>query len=450
MLLTGFCAKISLMNVNDLLNVGNSILNDVSRSVESGDFEGLGERTKERVAFAVSQFAATSSQTKTQSETGNRTSNNTSNRTSNRTDTQHRTGSYVSKHNNNRQQVRYTQSSPTSYFLRNPRKKTAGLGKIVAGGIGCFFGLVGSLTAFSTAGALSMLTSASVLSSMGFAASFGVGIFFTAIFLISLGFIFSGTKLRKLVGRYYEYGEAVGNAEYFSIRKLAEKLGISARELTKDIEKMMNINLLRGARMDRNKTTVMLTDKAYEQYRTAEVSRMQREAEQMLKNEQPAPDVSRVDSDVARIIEDGNKAIVYVRQINDEIPDTKVMSDKLYRLEEIMRRIFEQVEKDPSSAGDLRRFMDYYLPTTTKLLSAYVELDRQPVQGDNIRKTKDEIESSLDTINDAFEQLLDSMFSDMAMDISTDISVMKTMMAQDGLADSDNSLFTPDGEMKFQ
>ena len=309
---------------------------------------------------------------------------------------------------------------------------------------------MGSLTAFSTAGALSMLTSASVLSSMGFAASFGVGIFFTAIFLISLGFIFSGTKLRKLVGRYYEYGEAVGNAEYFSIRKLAEKLGISARELTKDIEKMMNINLLRGARMDRNKTTVMLTDKAYEQYRTAEVSRMQREAEQMLKNEQPAPDVSRVDSDAARIIEDGNKAIVYVHQINDEIPDTKVMSDKLYRLEEIMRRIFEQVEKDPSSAGDLRRFMDYYLPTTTKLLSAYVELDRQPVQGDNIRKTKDEIESSLDTINDAFEQLLDSMFSDMAMDISTDISVMKTMMAQDGLADSDNSLFTPDGEMKFQ
>ena len=110
------------------------------------------------------------------------------------------------------------------------------------------------------------------------------------------------------------------------------------------------------------------------------------------------------------------------------------MSDKLYRLEDIMRRIFGQVRKNPACASDLRRFMDYYLPTTTKLLTAYVELDRQPVQGENISRTRKEIEDSMDTINDAFEKILDGMFSDMAEDISVDISVMKTMLEQDGLS----------------
>ena len=77
--------------------------------------------------------------------------------------------------------------------------------------------------------------------------------------------------------------------------------------------------------------------------------------------------------------------------------------------------------------------MNYYLPTTKKLLDAYVELDKQAGQGENVQQTKAEISTAMDTINEAFEKLLDSMFQDMAWDISSDISVMKTMMAQDGL-----------------
>jgi hypothetical protein len=77
--------------------------------------------------------------------------------------------------------------------------------------------------------------------------------------------------------------------------------------------------------------------------------------------------------------------------------------------------------------------MVYYLPTTMKLLQAYIELDKQPLAGENIISTKQEIKEALGTINTAFENLLDSLFQDMAWDISSDISVMKTMMAQDGL-----------------
>ena len=76
----------------------------------------------------------------------------------------------------------------------------------------------------------------------------------------------------------------------------------------------------------------------------------------------------------------------------------------------------------------------------TALLDAYRELDKQPVAGDNIRSTKAEIEQTVDTLNVAFEKLLDSLFVDRAWDISSDISVLNTMLAQEGLKEDDFTL----------
>ena len=77
----------------------------------------------------------------------------------------------------------------------------------------------------------------------------------------------------------------------------------------------------------------------------------------------------------------------------------------------------------------------YYLPTTIKLLQAYQDLDAQPVQGENIISSKKEIEKTLDTLNMAFEKLLDDLFQETAWDVSTDISVLHTMLAQEGLTE---------------
>ena len=79
--------------------------------------------------------------------------------------------------------------------------------------------------------------------------------------------------------------------------------------------------------------------------------------------------------------------------------------------------------------------MEYYLPTTIKLLEAYEELDAQPVQGENIISSKQEIEKTMDTLNTAFEKLLDELFQDTAWDLSSDISVLNTMLAQEGLTE---------------
>ena len=87
-----------------------------------------------------------------------------------------------------------------------------------------------------------------------------------------------------------------------------------------------------------------------------------------------------------------------------------------------MTKIFSQVEKDPDIAPEMHKFMNYYLPTTTKLIDAYQELDEQPVEGANIAGTKKEIEDTLDTINEAFERLLDR-FSRIRPGISHRISL---------------------------
>ena len=89
--------------------------------------------------------------------------------------------------------------------------------------------------------------------------------------------------------------------------------------------------------------------------------------------------------------------------------------------------------------------MDYYLPMTVKLLDAYEDMDKQPVQGENIVSAKTEIEQTLDTLNDAFARLLDSVFQDVAWDVSSDISVLHTMLAQEGLTGND---FTPENRSK--
>ncbi len=140
--------------------------------------------------------------------------------------------------------------------------------------------------------------------------------------------------------------------------------------------------------------------------------------------------------DVRRVLEQGDEYVAKIRACNDAIPGEEV-SAKIDRMEDLVDRIFDRIEQKPEFVGDIRRLMEYYLPTTVKLLNTYAEMDAQPVGGENIRMAKQEIEASLDTINHAFEKLLDSLFQDDAWDISTDISVMKTMMAQEGLHKED-------------
>ena len=240
----------------------------------------------------------------------------------------------------------------------------------------------------------------------------------------------TGNRQRKLVDTYNHYAEIIGPSEYISMEDLATYAGTSEEEAQRQIEKMMKNNMLPQGRFDRNQTTLMLTPRVWKQYQAAEQSRLQRE---LAENSDTGPEPEAVKSDEENsVLREGSEFVEKVRHYNDLIPD-EAMSEKLFCLETIIQRIFTQLEKEPDSAPDLHRLMNYYLPTVDKLLQAYTELENHPSGMDNIDRTRKEIEEAVDTVNVAFENLFDDLFQDTAWDISSDISVMKTMMKQDGL-----------------
>ena len=138
------------------------------------------------------------------------------------------------------------------------------------------------------------------------------------------------------------------------------------------------------------------------------------------------------------VLDRGNAFIAEIRRCNDAIPGEEI-SGKISRMELLVRRIFDRAQAHPEIVPDLKKLMDYYLPMTVKLLKAYAEMDAQPVQGDTIQTSKREIEATLDTLNLAFEKLLDDLFQDTAMDVSSDISVLNTLLAQEGLTEDEFS-----------
>lgn len=300
-------------------------------------------------------------------------------------------------------------------FMRRAVSKQTGLAEEIVGGLAVFMGA--SVLLFF--GAASLVFGGSALPS---------AIVGGAIIAGGIYGIVKGGKKNKLVKQFYEYGRIIGPAEYFSIDQLAKECGQSREDVLENLKAMEEAGMLPRVWYDQGRTTLILTEELYRQYQDAERGRTEREA---LARAEDAG-MEGISEDVRRILEEGRAYRRTIHRCNEEIPDAE-MTAKLHRLEEIMDKIFEQVRQKPETAGRLRRLMSYYLPTTTKLLTAYIELDKQPEAGENITKTKQEIEEALDTINDAFEALLDTMFQDMAWDISSDISVMKTMMSQDGL-----------------
>ncbi len=136
------------------------------------------------------------------------------------------------------------------------------------------------------------------------------------------------------------------------------------------------------------------------------------------------------------IPETGNEAfnakLREIRQLNERIDD-KAVSDKIDRIEALTADIFQLIAEHPERADEIRRFMNYYLPTTFKLLESYSLMEKQRYQGENIRASRAQIDAVLDQIIRAIERQQDKLFQSDALDVETDISVLKTMMSADGL-----------------
>lgn len=313
-------------------------------------------------------------------------------------------------------------SSPAELYENVNTVRLKGLIKTVIGGI--LTGGMGMATIFTTL--VQLLLGGSV---------FGVSLIFLAGALGGGYLLYRGLGDLGRTGRFQKYVKALGDRTYCKLELLAAKVNKQVKFVKKDVQDMIGRGWFREGHLDREETCLITDDETYRQYQQTQKQLEQRQ-EALKQQEENRKQAS---PEVQDILKKGDAFLEKIRKSNDAIPGEE-MSAKISRMEQIIRNIFDRVEAHPEVVRDLKRLMDYYLPMTVKLLDAYEEMDKQPVQGENILHSKKEIEDTLDMLNEAFARILDSIFQDTAWDVSSDISVLQTVLAQEGLAGEDFKL----------
>ena len=290
---------------------------------------------------------------------------------------------------------------------------------------------------------------------------FGVGtggMVITGIFgaFTAAGGVLLGNGCSSLAGlkRRSKYIRALGDHTYCDFRNLSLAVGKPVKFVKRDIKKMIDKGWFLQGHVDTQETCLITSNETYDQYvstqkqleerkrqddeRASHEAELQKQADAKARKEAEAKERERaeISPEVQLVLDKGNDFLEKIRRSNDAIPGEEI-SRKISRMELIVQKIFERAKAHPEIIPDLNRLMDYYLPMTVKLLNAYEDMDSQPIQGENIASSKKEIEDTIDTLNVAFEKLLDSVFEDTAIDVSSDISVLNTVLAQEGLTEDE-------------
>ena len=320
----------------------------------------------------------------------------------------------------------YSQNRPVPVTPRYLKGTSVKIGGTFLAATGAVFGLTSVIFLIITLIG-SLITAFDVVSGLI------IGIF--AVAFISFAVMtYVGVDMVRTVGRFRQYVSVLRDREFCDIKEIASATGRDVRKVLKDVKKMITKGWFCQGHLDEKESCLMVSEHAWNQYTALMEDMKQRKAEEQAAQKKMQEEYDRLSPEVQKIVQAGDEYVRKIKAANVAIPG-EVISAKISRMELLVDRIFDRVEQNPDSVNDMRRMMDYYLPTTMKLLEAYEELDAQPVQGENIISSKKEIEDTIDTLNIAFEKLLDSLFQDTAWDVSSDISVLHTMLAQEGLTE---------------
>ena len=219
-----------------------------------------------------------------------------------------------------------------------------------------------------------------------------------------------GISQTRLSRRQRLYMGVIGQRKSIFLTDLAGAAGVSVKRATRDIQDMLAEGILPMGYIDMASGRLVLTEEGYQ---PPEAQPQAQEAEEKTED-------------------DDNALLRQIKEINDAIPGEE-MSRKIDRIGEITGKILDYQRRNPAKAPELRQFLNYYLPTTLRLLKTYAQLDAQGVDGENINASKQRIEGMMDKVVEGFEKQLDQLFQTDAMDIATDVEVLERMLEKDGL-----------------
>ena len=284
--------------------------------------------------------------------------------------------------------------------------------------IGAILGILGCMALFSAVG-----------DNLSYAYHYNEWWYFLRQLFYPLGMLAGGASLllgsgamKRRQRRFATYLRTVGQKPAVPLDYLARAANVSRRKVEKDV----NLMLEKG----------LWGDEAYIDLGSGMLFRSQAaatayfdKARQMQQPEEPAvqPQAAEGYTGILR----------QIRELNDRIAD-EVLSAKIDRIEQVSGRIFKAIEDDPAKKDAAGTFLNYYLPTTLKLLENYADFEEAGVSGENLSQAKSRIEATMDSIVAGFEHQLDELYRTDAMDIDSDIRVMETMLRRDTASVADD------------
>lgn len=329
------------------------------------------------------------------------------------------------QYSNQPQTYHYAQNLPSTYSKLKIKGQTTSalclalsiLG-IVAGTSTLLLGSIASLVLSGTITAASLLACGVV----------------TAASIVST--VISGKSVSKF-SRFKKYLKALGPQPMYTAKEIAEKSSFREEQVSADLPKLIAAVNFPYAKLDDQNSCLILEKETYQQYLDLKANRKKLEQEESERQARIAADPNA--AAVEEMKSTGLDYIHKIRLVNDALPEENI-SNKLDQLELVCRKIFNYVEGHPNKLPQIRKLMSYYLPMTLKLVERYEQLESHRLQSTAIEESKAEIHSALDKINLAFENLFHRLLEDERMDLSADISVLETMLAQEGLTDHPNNM----------
>lgn len=426
----------SIMNKNEWYQVGEDIKKQVQQAIDTNDFSELSKSIGETVGLAMGDVSKSLNDvSKGLNNIGKSINDAMSDAAGSFQQGVHQASTNIHNQQTNAKRQKWERYNGSVYYAKpNLRPDPKLFNNTPPGSVSSIIWMLAGFGAMGLGGWAAVHSTMGILLGAESVTALALPLAATTT---GIGMGAYGAGLKRRVDRFKHYVEIVRDKLYCSIEDIADKTGRSPRYVRRDLKRMMQKGMFLQGHLDKKEKCFIASDSMYEQYMLT-----QKQYEEKLRLESKAETKEEIkmadprDERTAHILEEGRAYIVMIRKCNDEIPGEE-MSGKLDKLEMLVSRIFARVEENPDQAPELQKMLSYYLPTTQKLLEAYRDLDKQNIDVKNISDTKREIETTVDTINRAFEGFLDELFRDRAWDIQSDISVLNTMLKQDGYLKSD-------------
>ena len=264
---------------------------------------------------------------------------------------------------------------------------------------------------------------------LGYAIQYGEWWYFLRQLFYPVGLLSGGLSLligsavmKRKMRRYAKYLACAGTRDTIPLAHLMKAAEVGEAKAERDLEAMVEKGMWGpDAYLDRGNDMLFRTQAAANAYFSAKRAGEQRQA-----------------AETAAQNADGYEGMLLaIRRANDRIDD-EVLSAKIDRLETVTSQIFKVIQEQPAKKNQASTFLNYYLPTTQKLLDSYADFEEAGVSGQNLDQAKSRIADTMDNIIAGFEHQLDALYQDAAMDIDSDIRVMETMLRRDTATAADD------------